>query len=77
MESLEGEYYLVQYRADNLDMSRYCVVNQAHNLVVMVPDGSALQDKCISYDTDRPYVFNDTMMYSGTQSGDHRFDSDQ
>ncbi len=76
VESLEGEYYLVQYRADNLDMSRYCVVNQAHNLVVMVPDGSALQDKCISYDTDRPYVFNDTMMYSGTQSGDHRFDSD-
>jgi len=75
-DTAQNNYFLVQYRTDNLDLSQYSIVTQAHGLIVMVPAGAALAEQCRAYLESHPYVFTDTMMGSATQSEEYAFDAD-
>jgi len=74
--ALEGEYYLIQFGVDDLDLTRYDIVSQAHGMVVMVPKATELAEKCLAYNRENPYVFSETMMSSETQGKEYGFDSD-
>lgn len=76
LNELEGEYYLVQYGVENLDMARYEIATQAYGMVLMVPDNTELAEKCLAYNRENPYVFTETMMYSETKDKDFEFVSD-
>lgn len=76
LDALSGDYYLVQYHTDNINLERYTVVSQAYGLVVLAPAGSELEKACISYSSEHPYEFASTMMHSATGSADSPFSAD-
>lgn len=76
LSDIEGDYYLVQYHTDDIDLDKYTIVGQAFGLFVMTPTGSQLEADCRKYNSLNPSVPSDKVMYSATASADRPFTSD-
>lgn len=76
LSDIEGDYYLVQYHTDDIDLDKYTIVGQAFGLFVMTPTGSQLEADCRKYNSLNPSVPSDKVMYSATASAGRPFTSD-
>lgn len=75
----QGEdYFLIQYHTDGLDMDKYSVVAQWYGLVLMVPNGTQLEQVCRGYTDTEYYEIEGTMSGGATMTvpGSYVFDSD-
>ncbi len=76
LNSIDGDYYLVQYHTDDIDLDKYTIVGQAFGLFVMTPTGSQLETDCRRYNSHNPFFLTDTTTYSATAAAGRPFTSD-
>ncbi len=76
VDSLSGEYFLIQYGTDYLDLSQYEVITQGYGMVLMVPTETELAEEAKAYLSENPYQFADTMMISETAQQPFTFEAD-
>lgn len=75
-KSLSGEYFLIQYGTDGLDLSQYDIITQGYGMVLMAPKGTKLAENAQTYMSKHPYEFTATMMTSATAEEPFSFESD-
>lgn len=76
VENLSGEYFLIQYGTDYLDLSQYEIITQGYGMVLMAPVGTELAENAKVYMAEHPYEFTDTMMISATAAEPFTFEAD-
>lgn len=76
LENLTGDYFLLQYGADNLDLDKYQVVTQAYGMKLFVPENTELSQQCKFYLKENAYEFANTMMASQTSIKEDTYVSD-
>lgn len=69
---LSGDYVLIQYSLNDMDMDQYAVYSQTHGLVAAVPADSSLYQTALEKQYE-PSVFDPTDRTNGTELYDGRY----
>lgn len=73
VQTLSGDYILLQYSLDGIDMAEYTVYTQTHGLVAAVPNNSSLSTAALKHQYQFS-IFDPTDRTNGTKSYEGRFD---